>query len=299
MTLTLLRSYDLKMTIADDGVRHLEIQQTNLLSEILYDEYSVNSKDFKSLIDFGAIYIDNERQAKDGFVFQNSTLRVHLKPRRYNCNYSWKSLIVFENDFCLLLNKPSGIPSHPTNDNAIENALTQTSLAQNIPLFVTHRLDTLTSGLIVYAKKKSFAKNFNLQLQERTIRKKYVALIESSQKLESRLTHYMDPSARIPKELSDMATDGWDICELEILEQKEISQNLSWVKINLLTGRTHQIRSQLSHLQAPILGDHLYGAKLPFQKNAIALRSFEMEFNCNAERIKFSISQEFDFKFET
>lgn len=283
------------MNSSDDGVRHFNVQQTNLLSEILYDEYSVNSADFKMLIDLGAIYVNNERQTKDGFVFQNSSLRVHLKPRRFNCNYPWKSLIVFENDFCLVLNKPSGIPSHPTSDNVIENALTQTSLARKIPLFVTHRLDTLTSGLIVYAKKQSFTTSFNLQLQKRTIRKKYVALIESSQKLASRLTHYLNPAPGSPKKLSDTAIEGWAICELEILEQKEISPNLTWVKINLLTGRTHQIRAQLSHLQAPILGDSLYGAKLPFQKNAIALRSCEIEFNYNDERLKFNISEDFAF----
>lgn len=281
------------MASPDDSVKHFEVRQPNLLSEILYDEYSINSKEFKTLIDLGAIFVNDERQTKDGFVFQNYVIRIHLNPRRYNCSYPWKSLVIFENDFCLVLNKPSGIPSHPTNDNILENALTQTSLAKKIPLFVTHRLDTLTSGLIVYAKKQSFVKSFNVQLQERTIRKKYVALIESSQKLPQRITHYMNPASGRPKKLSDTLIDGWDICELEILEQKEISPNQSWVKINLLTGRTHQIRSQLSHLQAPIVGDTLYGAKLPFEKDSIALRSCEIEFYCNDEHLKFNISEEF------
>jgi len=283
------------MISSDDSVKHLDIQQSNLLSEILYDEYSVNSKDFKMLIEFGAIYVDNKRQIKDGFVFEKSILRTHLKPRRYNCDYPWNSLTVFENDFCLVLNKPSGIPSHPSVDNIIENALTQTSLARKFPLFVTHRLDTLTSGLIVYAKKQAFAKSFNIQMQQRKVRKKYVALIESSKQLAPRLTHYMDPQAGTPKKLSDLYSEGWDICELEVLEQKEFSKDLNWVKLNLLTGRTHQIRSQLSHLQCPIIGDSLYGAKLPFQKNAIALRSCEIEFKCNEERLKFNISEDFTF----
>lgn len=281
------------MASPDDSVKHFEVRQPNLLSEILYDEYSINSNEFKTLIDLGAIFVNDERQTKDGFVFQNYVIRIHLNPRRYNCSYPWKSLVIFENDFCLVLNKPSGIPSHPTNDNILENALTQTSLTKKIPLFVTHRLDTLTSGLIVYAKKQSFVKSFNMQLQERTIRKKYVALIESSQKLPPRITHYMNPASGRPKKLSDTLIDGWDICELEILEQKEISPNQSWVKINLLTGRTHQIRSQLSHLQAPIVGDTLYGAKLPFEKDSIALRSCEIEFYCNDEHLKFNISEEF------
>ena len=278
-----------------ENVKHFEIQHSNLLSEILYDEYSVNAKDFKSLLDFGAIYIDSERQTKDGFVFQNSILRLHLKPRRYNCDYPWNSLVVFENAFCLVLNKPSGVPSHPTVDNVLENALKQVSLVKKFPLYVTHRLDTLTSGLIVYAKKQSFAKSFNVQLQERTIHKKYTALIESTQKFPPRITHYMNPAIGTPKQLSEMAVENWSICELEILEQKQISKNLSSVKINLLTGRTHQIRAQLSHMNAPILGDTLYGAKLPFQKNAIALRAYEIEFECSDEQLKFNISEDFAF----
>lgn len=281
------------MTSSDDSVKQIQIQEPHLLSEILYDEFSVKAKEFKTLLEFGAIYVNDERQAKDGFIFQGSEVRVHLSPRRYHCNFAWKSLVIFENDFCLVLNKPAGVPSHPTVDNLIENALTQTSLAKNIPLFVTHRLDTLTSGLIVYGKKQSFVKSFNIQLQEKTTRKKYVALIETSQKLDKKQVHYMNPAPGRPKKLSNEAISDWDICELEVLEQKEISENLSLVKINLLTGRTHQIRAQMSHLKAPIKGDVLYGSTQPYQKDAIALRSCEVEFNCNEERLKFSINEDF------
>ena len=283
------------MTDYDDGVKHFINPKADVLSGILDDELSLKSEDFRNLLKLGAIYVNNERQTKDKIIPQNSSFRVHTKPRRYECDYPWSSLIVFENDFVLVLNKPSGVPSHPSVDNVIENSLTQTSLARRFPLFVTHRLDTLTSGLIVYAKKPAFVKSFNLQLQNRSISKKYVALVESSQSFKTKLTHYMDPAAGTPKRLSETAIDGWPICELEILAQREVAPNLSWVKINLLTGRTHQIRSQFSHLQAPVVGDALYGAQRPFQKNAIALRSCEIEFNCGDERLKFNIPEEFNF----
>lgn len=278
---------------SDDRVQHFTTQKTDLLSEILYDTLTVNSENFRSLLKLGAIYVNDERQTKDRFVAENSFLRVHTMPRRFNCDFPWNQLIVFENDFCLVLNKPSGVPSHPSVDNELENALTQTSLTRKYPLFVTHRLDTLTSGLIVYAKKQSFARSFNLQLQERSIKKKYVALIESTQKLPPRLTHYMDPAVGTPKKLSDTANEGWPLCELEILAQKEVGPQVSWVKLNLLTGRTHQIRAQLACLHAPIVGDALYGAKQPFKANAIALRSCELEFCCGDERLQFKISEEF------
>ncbi len=279
----------------DDNIKHFTNSETHLLSEILYDRLSINSENFKTLLKLGAIYVNNERQTKDKFIPQNSLFRVHIKPRRFNCNFDWKSLIIFENDFFLVLNKPAGIPSHPSIDNVIENALTQTSLARGYPLFVTHRLDTLTSGLIVFGKKSSFVSHFNIQLQKRSIKKHYVALVESQREFPKRLTHYMDPSPGTPKKLSDDTVAGWSVCELEIVAQKKISQNpnLTWLKLNLLTGRTHQIRAQLSFLNAPIQGDKLYGSVQAFAQNAIALRSCEIEFTLNDVPMKFNLAEEF------
>lgn len=282
------------MTEADATIKHFNNQQAGLLSEILSKNLTLNSADFRNLLKFGAIYVNNERQVKDKLIAENSTFRVHTKPRRYNCDFPWSSLIVYENDFFLVLNKPSGIPSHPSIDNAIENSLTQVSLARKYPLYVTHRLDTVTSGLIVYAKKQAFAKSFNVQIQKRGVRKKYEALVESQQSFPEMLTHYMNPVGRTPKELTDKMNHEWQVCELGVLEQKKISPKLTWLKLNLLTGRTHQIRAQLSFMKAPILGDALYGSKLPFKENAIALRSCEIEFTHNDERMKFNISEDFE-----
>ena len=130
-------------------------------------------------------------------------------------------------------------------------------------------------------------------MQERSLKKKYIALVESNQIFPEKLVHYMAPMPQIPKLLSLDFVEGWSSCELEILQQKIVAPELSWVKINLLTGRTHQIRAQFSQLQAPIRGDSLYGSKSVFQHNAIALRSCEIEFNCGDERMKFNLDEEF------
>lgn len=77
-----------------------------------------------------------------------------------------------------------------------------------------------------------------------------------------------------------------------------MDSDLSWVKINLLTGRTHQIRAQLSELGAPLCGDFLYGAKTEWHKNKnathqIALRSQMIDFFWNDQRHKFELTTEF------
>ncbi|MEQ1722966.1 MAG: RluA family pseudouridine synthase [Pseudobdellovibrio sp.] len=276
------------------GVKHFYNQRSGLISEILFDSLNLNPLETTNLLNLGAIYINNQRQTEDTPIQENKLFRVHTKPRRHNCDFDWNSLIVFENQDFVVLNKPSGVPSHPSVDNVIENSLTQVSLARKIKHLITHRLDTLTAGLIVYAKTEAFVKSFNIQMQNRTIDKKYVALVESTQTFAPKLIHYMEPSPRAPKTVSESFTEGWAFCELEILNQKKISADISWLKINLLTGRTHQIRAQLGSIGAPVLGDELYGAKLKYTPNAIALRSCQLEFNWGSQRVQFQLNEDFD-----
>lgn len=276
------------------GVKHFYNPKSGSVTEILFNILQLSENDALSLLNLGAVYVNNRRALGNVHLAENQLLRVHTKPRRYRTDYHWKSLVVFENSDFIVVNKPSGLPSHPSVDNAIENSLNQCSLALNTPLLITHRLDTLTQGLIVYAKKNEFVKQFNWQLQNRLIEKFYCALVESKNPLPSKLIHYMEPSPRAPKKLSDSFQENWALCELDIIDQRPYKA-YRWLKINLLTGRTHQIRSQLAHLQSPILGDTLYGAQTPFQNQAIALRACEIQFNWGPQRLRFNLSESFDF----
>lgn len=277
------------------GVKHFYNQSSGAISKILINSLSLTEQEISLLLKLGAIYVNNERHVSDKIISENNLFRVHTKPRRYSCDHDWKSLIIYENQDFVVINKPSGVPSHPSVDNFIENSLTQVSLAMGAPLYITHRLDTLTSGIIVYAKNTAFVKNFNTQLQGRNIDKKYVALVASASELPKKVIHYMEPSPRAPKKVSAVFTEGWSFCELEIIGQKKISQGVMWVKINLLTGRTHQIRSQLSELNAPILGDTPYGSIQNYQNGFIALRACELEFSWGSQRMKFNLNEEFAF----
>lgn len=275
------------------GVKHFYNPKSGPITEILFDALRIPPADALDLLKLGAVYVDHRRQMQNEVCSENRLFRVHTRPRRYGCAHPWRELVVFEDRDFVVLNKPSGIPSHPSVDNAVENSLTQTAGALRTPLLITHRLDTLTSGLIVYGKNSRFVKHFNSQLQQKTIEKKYVALTEPGPQLPARLIHYMEPNPRSPKKLSDVFTEGWALCELEIPEQKRIA-GYNWLKINLLTGRTHQIRSQLAHLQAPILGDALYGSRVAYRPGAIALRACELSFNWESRRLQFRLPEELD-----
>ncbi len=274
------------------GVKHFHNPKSGLISEVICDTLQIEKDQVLFLLKLGAIYIDNIRQSEDVIAQNNKLFRVHTKPRRHNTDHPWNQLIVFEDSDFLVLNKPAGIPSHASVDNRIDNSLHQVELARGLKLMITHRLDTLTEGLIVYGKSARFVNKFNLQIQNRQVQKKYVALAQTTTTLPAKLIHYMVTTPRAPKVVTDFFKEKSALCELEI-EKQIINSDHSWLKINLLTGRTHQIRAQLSAVQSPLLGDTLYGSTQSWRGPGIALRACELEFLWNDKSCLFRLPEDF------
>lgn len=281
------------------GVKHFNAPNKGRVIDIIQSVLNLSDGIFIEIFTLGSIYVNGQRLTDFSLVIkEGSLIRVHTKPRRYFCDYDWSKFIIHENSDFLILNKPAGVPSHPSVDNIIENSLTQTEQAVDHKLFISHRLDTTTEGLIVYGKTKEFVKSFNQQIQNKTIEKNYVALCESDQQFQPHLIHYMEPSPRAPKKVSANFVENWDFCELKILAYQKMDTDLSWVKIDLLTGRTHQIRAQMSDIGAPLCGDILYGAKTEWTKNKnatgqVALRSQMIDFFWNNQQQKFELDEQF------
>lgn len=289
------------------GVKHFHSPDDGMAIDIIQNALNLDHSIVTDLFQLGAIYINNQRcMNPDQSVNYGHLMRVHTKPRRYYVNYDWKSRIVFEHEDFVILNKPSGLPSHPSVDNVIENSLTQLERALKIKLLISHRLDTTTEGLIVYGKKSEFVKAFNIQLQSKNIEKKYVALIQAqAATLPLRLIHYMEPSPRAPKKVIQIFTEGWDECELLIEKQNDYEveglNDLQLIRINLLTGRTHQIRAQLSEIGYPLLGDKMYGSNIVWganksTENQVALKSCSIDFTYLNQRHHFELPEEFESK---
>ncbi len=241
-----------------------KMEQPIWLSEFLI------TRNQRELLELGSVYINQKRELKDRLLNEGDLVRLHTTPRRYEIS-NLKHAIVFLNDEFVIVNKPAFVPVHPTLDNIHENVLSVLEKDLNQKLFITQRLDISTSGLMLIARTSQFQKKFNQVLMNREIKKIYHALVQNS--FTGELHHMMEQSRFQPKIISDSGTLK---CHLSVLESRAYDPNCYELKIQLHTGRTHQIRAQLAYEKNPLIGDVLYGSTI--KAKGPCLISTEVEF---------------------
>ncbi len=185
--------------------------------------------------------------------------------------------ILYEDEQLAVIDKPAGLVVHPGDGNE-QGTLVNALLARypqiaQIPYDarrrgIVHRLDKDTSGLIVIAKNAPSQLKLTEQFAKRTVDKTYLALTERPPKT---LTGRIDaPIARDPKQRKRMAVQRGGkraITEYKVIDA-EFPEGQALLEVNLLTGRTHQIRVHLAFIGAPIVGDTVYG----FRKQRVKLK---------------------------
>jgi 23S rRNA pseudouridine1911/1915/1917 synthase len=248
------------------GVKHLLVAENE--SETNMTAWLCNSLEFShdrigELISLGSVYCNGKRQLTDRILKSGDYIRVHTLPRRFPIQELQAEIQVIAqtSDYAAFF-KPAGLPVHPTVDNIQENLLSYLNQKKSGPYYLTHRLDVPTEGVILFARKKEFQSFFNNSLRDGKIQKFYRAIVMSEKPSETLLglhTHYMTDSPYAPKVVSTEPSENSLECQLEVIKVKEIPHGLCEVEIRLITGRTHQIRAQLSSLGFSILGDQMYG----------------------------------------
>ena len=174
--------------------------------------------------------------------------------------------IIFEDEEIMIINKSVGMVVHPGSgnpDGTLVNALLahEESLGFLPRAGIVHRLDKDTSGLMVIAKKESAYLNLIEQLKERSVKRTYMAIVVGVP-ISNKIIN--EPIGRHPKIRTKQAVVKNGKEAITRVRLSESFQGYSLLRVNLETGRTHQIRVHLSHAGYPIVGDNVYGARKQF-----------------------------------
>lgn len=171
--------------------------------------------------------------------------------------------VVYQDEHLLVANKPSGIAVIPERSGP-QTPNVQSILQQTYgPLWVVHRIDRGTSGLVCFARNEAAHKAISLQFQEHTVVKKYIALVRghvtpAQGEINAPIAENMQHrgTMRIHKSGKEALTT------YEVLEQ---FKHVSCVLVQIHTGRTHQIRVHMAYIGYPLLVDEIYGAAKEFR----------------------------------
>ncbi len=145
---------------------------------------------------------------------------------------------------------------------------------------MVHRLDRVTSGVILIAKKKSVLRLLNEIFRERQIQKTYIALSDSAPIIPKALLehHLLKDTEQRKAILFDTPQAKTKECRLRYEYLQRSSKDYHLIKIELLTGKYHQIRAQLASIGCPIVGDEKYGSTIAYSKRAITLHAWQLQF---------------------
>jgi len=181
--------------------------------------------------------------------------------------------IIFDCKDYLVLNKPYGYASQ--DGLKVKKNIIDILNQEEKKYYIIHRLDMETTGVMLFAKNREYAKKFSDQFQSRNIKKKYYVIVKGS----------------IPKNKGEIITKEKirkkEVVSKSYFEVKNKNQEYSFLEVEILTGRKHQIRKQFSELGHPVIGDTRYGDKN--SKNQLCLFSYHMEFEYLNKIKKYSL----------
>ncbi len=194
---------------------------------------------------------------------------------------SYDDYIIEDNENFIVINKPIGIPvqSGTKSFKNIIDILKNTKYFKNSKPFIVHRLDKETSGVLIIAKNRKFAQLFTSLFRIRKIHKTYLALVHGK----------VNKSIKVMKDDLIYYDNNKKILQKAISNLKVIKSNegYSFLELNPITGRKHQLRKQLLNIGNPIVGDDKYFLNNRKKIKNLMLHAYKIKFMINNVQYNF------------
>lgn len=246
-------------------------------------------------------YLGEELLSKEGTQRQNDFRSV---PSEVS--------IVYEDENILLVDKPTGMVVHEDNDNTSDTLINRILcylwkkgeyVPENEQSFVPalcNRIDRNTCGIVIAAKNAESLRILNQKIRDRELVKLYLCIVQGvPERREAILTAYLQ---KLPAENRVIVTDRKTPDNLTIKTKYRVLESrgaASLLEVDLLTGRTHQIRAHLAHIGHPLLGDGKYGSNrinkdFGFRQQALCSYKLSFRFATDAGCLSYLNGREFE-----
>lgn len=221
----------------------------------------------QKLIEENQILVNNKPQKASYKVQTGDEIIINI-PEAKETNLKSQDIpldIIYEDDDILVINKPKGMVVHPAvgnPDGTLVNAVMAhckgnlSGIGGELRPGIVHRLDKDTSGLIIVAKNDKAHINLSEQIQNRKVKKVYLALVRGTIP-ENEATINM-PIARSTKDRKKMAVDKKGKVAITHFKVLKRFEKYTYLEVTIETGRTHQIRVHMAEIGHPVVGDYTY-----------------------------------------
>ena len=265
----------------------------------------------RKIIDIGGVQVDGRRVRKAGLALsEGQRIEMHrdrgaLEPFRII-----DELVLFQDNYLIVLDKPAGIETQPTPARykgtlfeALQVWLNRDRrFGRRLEIGMAQRLDRDTSGVIAFSIHPQAHKSLTAQLQSRSAHKTYLALVEGRPEPETGCYVSFLIRDRYSNRVKSIKKGGKKaVTNYRVVKTLEAPAQFSLVELELITGRTHQIRVHLSEAGHPLLGDVRYGGcsrlgERLFSRQCLHSHRLELTHPVSGETVSFcaKVPQEMD-----
>ena len=205
---------------------------------------------------------------------------------------AYNEFVIEDNENFIVINKPAGIPvqSGTKSFKNIIDILNNTKYFENSKPYIVHRIDKETSGVLIIAKNREYAQLFTSLFRIRKIHKTYLAIVYGK----------VDKSLRIMKDNLIYYENNKKILQKAVSNLKILKSNddYSYLELNPITGRKHQLRKQLLNIRCPIIGDakYFFNDRKRIKNKNLMLHAYKIKFIIN--NVQYNFKAKYNNTFE-